>query len=78
MRKMILFIAVSAMFLTACSTQGDSAETDDRTQIAVTTTFLYDMVSVLEEDVDHFNVDSSSPPAKIRMCISRKPVICER
>lgn len=61
MRKMILFIAVSAMFLTACSTQGDSAETDDRTQIAVTTTFLYDMVSVLEEDVDHFNVELIIP-----------------
>ena len=59
MRKVTLFIAVLAIFLTACNDQ--SAETDDRTQIAVTTTFLYDMVSVLEEDVDHFNLELIIP-----------------
>lgn len=61
MRKMLLFIVVSAVFLTACGAQSDSAETDDRTQIAVTTTFLYDMVSVLEEDVDYFNLELIIP-----------------
>lgn len=61
MRKMILFIVVSAIFLTACNAQDENAETDDRTQIAVTTTFLYDMVSVLEEDVDHFNLELIIP-----------------
>ncbi len=61
MRKTILFIVVSAIFLTACSAQEDNAETDDRIQIAVTTTFLYDMVSVLEEDVDHFKLELIIP-----------------
>lgn len=61
MRKMLLSIVVSAIFLTACSGQDENAETDDRTQIAVTTTFLYDMVSVLEEDVDDFNLELIIP-----------------
>ncbi len=61
MRKMLLFIAVSAIFLAACSGQGEDAETDDKTQVAVTTTFLYDMVSVLEEDVDYFNLELIIP-----------------
>lgn len=61
MRKTILFIVVSAIFLTACGAQEDNAETDDRIQIAVTTTFLYDMVSVLEEDVDHFKLELIIP-----------------
>jgi len=61
MRKTILFIVVSAIFLTACGAQEENAETDDRIQIAVTTTFLYDMVSVLEEDVDHFKLELIIP-----------------
>src|SRR5690625_3992910 len=61
MRKTILFIVVSAILLTACGAQEDNAETDDRIQIAVTTTFLYDMVSVLEEDVDHFKLELIIP-----------------
>lgn len=32
--------------------------------IAVTTTFLYDMVQVLEEDVDYFNVNLIIPPGE--------------
>lgn len=60
MKRIILTMTIFTMLLAACGNTGESAS-DGRPQFAVTTTFLYDMVSVLEEDVGHFNVELIIP-----------------
>ncbi len=59
MKRIILLITI-AVLLASCGNANESAA-DGRPQIAVTTTFLYDIVSVLEADVDHFNVSLIIP-----------------
>lgn len=61
MRGIFLLLTGLTMLLTACGSTSGNASDDGRPQFAVTTTFLYDMVSVLEEDVDHFNVELIIP-----------------
>lgn len=64
MRKFHLLIIMSLIIglLAACDNNAESgAEEDDRPQLTVTTTFLYDMVEVLEEGVDGFNTELIIP-----------------
>lgn len=67
MKKMILFLTMSIMLiLAACNGEGTASEEDtegseEQTELAVTTTFLYDMVNVLDEGVDGYNTELVIP-----------------
>lgn len=56
-KKLLLMLTV--LFLTACS--GETAPDNDKPNLAVTTTFINDMVAVLEEDVNGFNTEMIIP-----------------
>ncbi|CAD2071902.1 metal transporter [Jeotgalicoccus coquinae] len=58
MRK-ILILTLTALFLSACS--GGTAADNDKPNLAVTTTFINDMVAVLENGVDGFNTEMIIP-----------------
>lgn len=63
-RFTLIWTMLSILLISACGNgeAGDTgAEEDGREQIAVTTTFLYDMVDVLEEGVNGFNVELVIP-----------------
>lgn len=63
MKRFIPFTLTSILLGTLLVTHAFANEQTDNPgpQIAVTTTFLYDMVHVLEEDVDYFNVELIIP-----------------
>lgn len=65
MKKMTLFLMMSIMLiLTACGngdTSGEENGSEVETDLAVTTTFLYDMVDVLDEGVDGFDTELVIP-----------------
>lgn len=63
MKRLIPFTLTSILLGTLLVTHAFANEQTDNPgpQIAVTTTFLYDMVHVLEEDVDYFNVELIIP-----------------
>lgn len=58
--KKILFLTLTVLFLTACSGE-TAAENNDKPNLAVTTTFIHDMVSVLESGVEGFNTEMIIP-----------------
>lgn len=63
MKKIILLLTISIlMVLGACGNDAD-AENDsgDKVNLAVTTTFLYDMVNVLDDGVDGFETELIIP-----------------
>lgn len=63
MKKIILLLTMSIlMVLGACGSDAD-AENDsgDKVNLAVTTTFLYDMVNVLDDGVDGFETELIIP-----------------
>lgn len=57
--KKILLLTLTMFFLTGCS--NETAADNDKPKLAVTTTFINDMVAVLEDDVDGFNTEMIIP-----------------
>ena len=55
--SLVILIGIIAAQILSGSTTGDN----ENFNLAVTTTFLYDMVQVLEEDVDYFDVELVIP-----------------
>ena len=55
----LFILAVSLMLVMGCS-DAESSE-DDRPDVVVTTTFIYDMVQVISEDVDAFDTSLVIP-----------------
>lgn len=55
--SLVILIGIIAAQILSGSTTGDNEDFN----LAVTTTFLYDMVQVLEEDVDYFDVELVIP-----------------
>lgn len=62
MKKISLFLVMSFMLLAAaCGNDEAASEDNGKTQLVVTTTFLNDMVNVLDEGVDGFDTELIIP-----------------
>lgn len=61
MKRFVLLTLFTLVFPVISAETTHAQESEDTTQIAVTTTFLYDMVNILDEDINHYVVDLIIP-----------------
>ena len=57
----IIMTLTLTIILAACSSEASSETDNDKQNLAVTTTFINDMVSVLDEGIDGYNVEMIIP-----------------
>lgn len=61
MKRFVLLTLFTLVLPVISAETTHAQESEDTTQIAVTTTFLYDMVNILDEDINHYAVDLIIP-----------------